>query len=540
LPIRVDIGCIGAYNTNWDKYSGGDDMNIQRKFGNNLTLFVLLFLLVAGCAKEKPVEIDQDSISPAAINDLSVESTTSSSVTLSWTSPGDDGDVGIASKYDIRYSTSQIDDDNWEAAIKCDGEPSPQPAGSEESFVVSGLEENTDYYFAIRTADKTPNWSGISNLITGKTKPSHYITWERTYGGQGYEFADAVAVAPDGGYVCAGNSTSFDGGFGDVYLIKVDEYGNLLWERNYGGPLQEMIRSIAVMPDGGYIMAGEAGLDDIFDDTTDAYFVRVDGSGNLLWEKKFSGIGVSRAMSAIGGPDGGCIAVGYTASRIRDENDYYYGLIMKVDDFGEIEWLTPLDDTLDVEGLSPYSVTATPDGGYLVLDMYFRIVKLDGDGNILWQNEIDVEGLERIRSVVAAPDGGYVAAGWSYPDGSDSTDVLVVKFDESGNKEWTNTFGGNRRDVAYYVTQASDGGYIIAGAAYSFRAGRWADVYLLKVDESGELVWQRSYGQDENANGSESVAVAPDGGYIVEARVFIGGFGPSDFWLIKTDPNGEL
>ncbi len=495
---------------------------------------MLALLIAIGCGTDRVINND-DKTAPSAIVDLVADSSTSSSVSLTWTSPGDDGDVGTASEYDIRYSTSHIDSSHWAAATECTGEPSPQVSGTSQSFVVTGLNENTEYHFAIRTSDEASNWSEFSNGASSKTKLSHYITRERTYGGPGYEYANAVVVAPDGGYVLAGSTTSF--GPAQAFLIKVDEYGNLLWQNAYGGSLVVIIRSLAVTPDGGYIMAGQTGSDDIMD----AYFVRVDGSGNLLWEMKYDdGIGIAMAMSAIAGPDGGCVAVGWTANNYSNEEHYEYAWIMKIDDSGEIVWMTPLDDTLDIEGLSPYSVTTTSDGGYLVLDMYFRIVKLDGDGNILWQKEIDVEGLGHIRSVVTAPDGGYVAAGWSYPDGSDSADVLVVKFDESGNKEWMKFFGGNRRDVAYHITRASDGGYIVAGATFSFGSGYPSDAYLLKVNEFGELVWQRTYGQDDNANGAESVAVAPDGGYIVGARVFVGGFGPSDFWLIKTDPNGEL
>ena len=91
------------------------------------------------------------------------------SVTLTWTAPGDDGNTGTASQYDIRYSTSPINDGNWDAAIQVQGEPDPQPAGTEESFTITGLEPNTAYYFAIMTADEVPNWSGLSNIASVTT-----------------------------------------------------------------------------------------------------------------------------------------------------------------------------------------------------------------------------------------------------------------------------------------------------------------------------------------------------------------------------------
>ncbi len=102
---------------------------------------------------------------------LSAPSTGSNSVTLTWTAPGDDGNVGTPSQYDMRYSTSSITDANWGAATEVTGEPSPQPAGSSENFTVENLEPNTTYYFAIKSADEVPNWSSLSNVVSATTDP---------------------------------------------------------------------------------------------------------------------------------------------------------------------------------------------------------------------------------------------------------------------------------------------------------------------------------------------------------------------------------
>jgi hypothetical protein len=91
------------------------------------------------------------------------------SITLSWTAPGDDGNVGTATTYDVRYSTSPITNANWNSATQATGEPTPSAAGTAESFTITGLNANTTYYFAIKTADETPNWSTISNIATATT-----------------------------------------------------------------------------------------------------------------------------------------------------------------------------------------------------------------------------------------------------------------------------------------------------------------------------------------------------------------------------------
>jgi len=106
-----------------------------------------------------------DTIPPSVITNLTVTETTIDSVTLSWTAPGDDGNVGIATTYDIRYSTSPITDFNWDSVTKAVGEPIPKPAGSEESFEVTGLTPGSFYYFAMKTSDEVPDWSGLSNIV---------------------------------------------------------------------------------------------------------------------------------------------------------------------------------------------------------------------------------------------------------------------------------------------------------------------------------------------------------------------------------------
>ena len=107
---------------------------------------------------------------PAQITDLATSSPTTSSITLTWTAPGDDGNVGTASEYDIRYSTSAITEANWGAATQCSGEPAPQVAGTSESYIVTGLSSGTQYYFAIKTGDEENNWSPLSNVASGTTE----------------------------------------------------------------------------------------------------------------------------------------------------------------------------------------------------------------------------------------------------------------------------------------------------------------------------------------------------------------------------------
>ncbi len=106
---------------------------------------------------------------PGNIADLETATPGLTSMTLTWTAPGDDGNSGTATVYDIRYSISAINEANWNSATQVSGEPTPKVAGSTEQFVITGLNQSTTYYFAIKTADEVPNWSGLSNIASGTT-----------------------------------------------------------------------------------------------------------------------------------------------------------------------------------------------------------------------------------------------------------------------------------------------------------------------------------------------------------------------------------
>ena len=143
-PTIVSDGSGGAIIT-WEDYrNGNSDIYAQRVFPPDVT-------------------------PPAPVNDLVIFTLTGDSVTLKWTAPGDDGNEGTAAQYDIRYSTSDITDANWDDATQCTDEPAPQPGGTEETFKVKDLLPSTIYYFAIKTADEVPNLSGLSNVAIGKT-----------------------------------------------------------------------------------------------------------------------------------------------------------------------------------------------------------------------------------------------------------------------------------------------------------------------------------------------------------------------------------
>jgi len=112
-----------------------------------------------------------DTIPPAAVTDLAVTHRTAHEIQLTWTAPGNDGDAGTAASYDIRYSISPISEANWRSAVQAELEPAPNYSRSRETFSVPGLSANTEYYFALKTADQRLNLSALSNVARESTLP---------------------------------------------------------------------------------------------------------------------------------------------------------------------------------------------------------------------------------------------------------------------------------------------------------------------------------------------------------------------------------
>jgi parallel beta-helix repeat protein len=199
-----------------------------------------------------------------------------------------------------------------------------------------------------------------------------------------------------------------------------------------------------------------------------------------------------------------------------------------------------------VESDVAWSVLQTSDGGYLVVgETYsygsgsydFWVVKTDSSGTQQWTKTYGGSAADRARFATRTYDGGYVVVGYTDPSGSDPADVLVVKIDSAGNKQWDLQWGGSNRDQAYSVIQSSDGRYIVVGYTMSFGAGN-EDAFLLMIDPVLGTSY-RTYG-GSNTDVIRSVMQTSDGGFALAGYTNSIGSGSYDFWLIKTSYDGTM
>jgi WD40 repeat protein len=159
-----------------------------------------------------------DSVAPGAIADLAVVSVTASSVELSWTAPGDDGETGQAAEYDLRYALAEITEEAWESATQVEGEPAPSVAGTSESFTITGLEVSRLYYFALKTTDGAGNWSVLSNVVSGEPAV-RLVQLTFSPGAPDHTGASEPAWSPDGEWIVFLADWNSENYWKDLYLI---------------------------------------------------------------------------------------------------------------------------------------------------------------------------------------------------------------------------------------------------------------------------------------------------------------------------------
>ena len=359
--------------------------------------------------------------------------------------------------------------------------------------------------------------------------------WERIYGGSNKDRGEAVAQTTDGGYIIVGATRSFGAGADDVYLIKTNACGDILWTRTYGGSDVDWGYSVAQTKDGGYIIAGETWS--FGKGSEDVYLIKTDAYGDTLWTRTYGGSDDDRGFSVAQTTDGGYIIVGTTWSFGAGPNDVY---LIKTDAYGDTLWTRTYGGK--DHGDWGHSVAQTTDGGYIIVGTTFSfgaggpdiyLIKIDAYGDTLWTRTYGGKIVEFGYSVAQTKDGGYIIAGETWSFGAGAPDVYLIKTNAEGDTLWTRTYGGDR---AYSVAQTTDGGYIIVGETESIGAGK-SDVYLVKTNSEGDILWTRTYGGSGGDRGY-SVAQTIDGGYIITGRTKSFGASKMDVYLIKTDSLG--
>ena len=460
------------------------------------------------------------------------------------------------------------------------------------------IEETTEGGYIV--AGKTESFgAGGSDFWVLKLYSNGNTEWQRAYGGDGDDCAYSVQQTSVGGYILAGKTNSFGAGDYDFWVLKLDPVGKIQWQRTYGGTEVDYASAVHLTSGERYILAGYT--ESFGAKGGDFWVLMLTPDGDLEWQKTCGGASLDSASSIQQTSDGGYIVAGRTASFGAAGGNFW---LLKLDPNGligsecpligssaavsaatdaagvDIEIAanatavtpgvtaaTPSNSSVSIEpqcsAISNYywvrsyagrnrdiasSVRQTSDGGYIVAgktDSFGAggddawVLKLDSTGAIQWQKAYGGGLDDCANSVQPTSDGGYIAAGWTATFGAGRGDFWVLKLYPDGNIQWQKAYGGGAADCAYSIQETADGGYIVSGVG-SFGTGG-DDFWVLKLDSTGEVQWQKSYG----GNGQESacfIQETTDGGYILAgtSKSLGAGLRNCDFWLLKLGSSGNI
>ncbi|QRR01431.1 T9SS type A sorting domain-containing protein [Dyadobacter sandarakinus] len=420
------------------------------------------------------------------------------------------------------------------------------------------------------------------------------IQWDKTIGSLQNDAPGSMEQTSDGGFILVGTSGGGIGGdksepskgSSDFWIVKLAADGTKQWDKTIGSPGSETAAAIRQTSDGGYIVGGSSGGPAGSDKSersrggSDFWVVKLDASGNKIWDKTFGGDNGDGMVDLRQTPDGGYVLAGVSTSGISGEkseprlDDFYNDFwVVKINAAGTLEW----ERTLGTSGPDRMRcMTLTADGGavfggeqgYEEQSSGYYLVKVSGLGVKEWDRRIggtihsadEIEGWADISDIQQTPDGGFILGGTSIGRASGDqsepsiNDYWIVKLDADRAVEWDNVIatdfvdGDKFSNTFVKLAQAVDGGYLLLGYSASFASGEKSedshnlvpDFWLVKLNSAGAFVWDKTIGGPGYERALSIVNTSDKGFALLGLSVSDAGFektenakGANDLWIVK-------
>jgi hypothetical protein len=366
---------------------------------------------------------------------------------------------------------------------------------------------------------------------------SQVLTFEKIYPTSKDRDAFDVLPTTDGGYIMAGTTTNAIVNDLDVYVVKTNNLGDTLWTKSYGGPKPETAYRMLATIDGNFFIIGSSqsyGGGDF-----DIYLLKIDPSGGLIWYKTYGGNGNDDGKEIEATADGNYIMTGTTYTTLSKSDAF----LTKIDPLGNAIWTKYFGGPSDGIG---NSVKLCLDGGFIMAGQTFSygqgggdayLVRTNSIGDTIWTKTYGVPLCDEARYILANNDGSFTFCVRDSSTGAGDIDIQVIKTDANGAQLWNKVYGGTKKDTPKMIQGTADGGYIVAGHSRSFG---WInpDMWLIKLNAAGDSSWTRHYGGPAHEHCYAARQTA-DGGYIAVGMTR--SYSPhQQIMFLKLDQNGNL
>lgn len=357
--------------------------------------------------------------------------------------------------------------------------------------------------------------------------------WERLHGHYDETGAFGVAATDDGGFILVGETVhprdrdhSAPSAFYQAYMVRVDASGDLVWERTIEDKRTRSLQAIVRTRNGTYAVAGAASSPPEHD--ADVYLAEIDRSGSILWERTYGGDRYDAASDLQEVEGGGFIVAGRTTNPDPVGTSAVY--LVRTDGAGDLLWERTVGDG---SANGARSVRVTDDGEFVIAGQGgIGLLKTDGSGTEVWNvsfrepSTFESAEVTTPNAVRAAPGGGYILAGSTLAKDGETFSFYasLMKTDADGTLQWRRDYPGDGSSAFYAVEPAKGGGFVAVGytsspspAGQPVPAGE-SRIYLVGTDGSGNTLWETSLGESRYAEG-RSVLLLEDGGMVVAGRV---------------------
>ncbi|MFX1500449.1 MAG: hypothetical protein ACFFDH_05725 [Promethearchaeota archaeon] len=372
-----------------------------------------------------------------------------------------------------------------------------------------------------------------NNLITlPSISASNEYEWNKTWGGSDGEIGDEIRLDGSGNILITGETQSYGAGNYDVFLLKYDSDGNLLWNITWGGSESEYgngieIDSLENILTIGSTMSYGAGYNDVF-------LLKYNSSGNLLWNKTWGGSGLDEGNGIVIDGSGNILITGATQSYGAGATDT---LLLKYDSDGNLLWYKTWGGFgyecgfgIAVDGSGNILITGSTSSYGAGEDNTF-ILKYDSDGNLLWYKIWGGNDNDCGDGITLDSSGNAFITGGSRSYGAENYNVFLLKYDSNGNKLWNTTWGGSKYDYGYGIILNGSGNVLITGSTSSYGAGA-NDVLILKYDSDGNQLWYKTWGGNDTDCGY-GITLDDSGNIFISGYTESIGVGFKDVFLLK-------
>jgi len=341
----------------------------------------------------------------------------------------------------------------------------------------------------------------------------------KTYGGEKFEYISKIIPNKDSGFIAVGHTNHKGAGGYDGWIIGISNDGELFLDKTFGGSEEDRVSSIAPLLEGGYMVVGSSESQSSGED--DLWVVKLDVEGSIVWEKKFGGRYDDRGEEIYAFPDGRTLIVG---SQKLGKNSKA-GWMLMLSSKGQVVWEKQFTNRkfVRIKTISYLSenrfLIAGNFGDKEYGDSRAWWMHIDELGNIITSNSFDNPSTT-ISEVVTLADGSAVVVGSTNFQTAGKYDIWVMKMDAEGEVIWQRSYGREGQEYGDSVAILPDGHYFVVGTINKANK-RKDDIWSLRLTQTGDKIWEQAFGSDEY-EGTESIISLPDGAVVIAGSTIDG------------------